>query len=150
MIHSWLNVYLITTIFHPASANANLDVLLFSSPKDLRVAFGTKNLESYFNTGKITQKRRISGSYRNGEKSNGQLKYRICDLQGWSNTDLKGFAASLGVEMSYKEKMDFYKEQMLDGLIAEPEIFLEYMVEDTIRLFDIREKFIDNIRWLKE
>ncbi len=122
----------------------SFDVLLFYSPKDLRVAFGTKNLEPYFNQGKITQKRRVAGNYRNDE-----LKYRIRDLKGWSNTTLKGFAASVGVEMPFKEKMDFYKEQMLDGLIAEPEIFLEYMVEDTICLFEIREEFVSNIRELQ-
>ena len=122
----------------------SFDVLLFYSPKDLRVAFGTKNLESYFKEGKITQKRRIAGNYRNDE-----LKYRICDLKGWSNKSLKEFAASVGVEMRSKDAMDFYKSHMLDGLIAEPENFLEYMVEDTKKLFDIREKFTGHIQCLQ-
>ena len=74
---------------------------------------------------------------------------RHCDLKGWSNKSLKNFAASVGVEMTAKVKMDDYKSHMLDGLIAEPETFIDYMVGDTTCLFEIREKFVENIQWLQ-
>ena len=122
----------------------SFDVLMFYSPKDLNISFGFENLKPYYNKRKITQKQRLSGKYFN-EK----LSYRICDLKGWSNTTLKGFAASVGVEMTSRDKMDDYKSHMLDGLIAEPETFINYMVGDTTCLFEIREKFVKNIQWLQ-
>ena len=132
------------------------NVLMYYSPKDLNVSFGFKNLKPFYNKKKITQKKRLSGTYINTDtdtetktKTKNELKYRICDLKGWSNTKLKDFAASVGVEMKSKDKMDDYKTHMLDGLIAEPETFLDYMVGDTTCLFEIRVKFIENIQWLQ-
>ena len=128
------------------------NVLMYYSPKDLNVSFGFKNLKPFYDKRKITQKQRISGTYTNvntESKSKNKLEYRICDLKGWSNTSLKEFAASVGVEMTAKDKMDDYKTHMLDGLIAEPETFLDYMVGDTTCLFEIREKFVENIQWLQ-
>ena len=123
---------------------ASFDVLMYYSPMDLNISFGFKNLDPYYKKGDIKQKKRLSGDYRNDD-----LKYRVCDLKGWSNTSLKGFAASVGVEMTAKDEMDDYKTHMLDGLIAEPETFLDYMVGDTTCLFEIREKFVENIQWLQ-
>jgi hypothetical protein len=117
---------------------------MFYSPKDLNVSFGFENLKPYYNKRKITQKKRLSGKYFN-EK----LAYRNCDLNGWTNKSLKEFADSVGVVMTSKDKMDDYKSHMLDGLIAEPETFIDYMVGDTTSLFEIREKFVENIQWLQ-
>lgn len=122
----------------------SFDVLMFYCPKDLNVAFGFENLKLYYNKKKITQKKRLAGNYYN-EK----LSYKICDLKGWTNKSLKGFAASVGVEMTSKDKMDDYKSHMFDGLITEPETFIDYMVGDTTCLFEIREKFVQNIQWLQ-
>ena len=138
----------------------SFDVLMYYSPKDLNVSFGFENIKPFYNKKKITQKKRLSGTYINTDseaqkktktktKTKNELKYHICDLKGWSNTDLKDFAASVGVEMTAKDKMDDYKTHMLDGLIAEPETFLDYMVCDTTCLFEIREKFVQNIQWLQ-
>ena len=130
------------------------DVLMYSSPKDLNVSFGFENIKPFYDKKKITQKKRLSGTYVNtyvdtDAKTRNKLEYKICDLKGWSNTKLKDFAASVGVEMTAKDKMDDYKTHMLDGLIEEPEIFLDYMIGDTTCLFEIREKFIENIQWLQ-
>ena len=119
----------------------SFDVLMFYSPKDLNISFGFDNLDAYYKKGKISQKRRISGRYENGN-----LKYRICDLSGWTNTSLKEFAKSVGVAMTSKDTMDDYKSHMLDGLVEQPETFIEYMVGDTTSLFEIREKFFNQIQ----
>ena len=119
----------------------SFDVLMFYSPKDLNISFGFDNLDAYYKKGKISQKKRISGSYRNGN-----LRYRICDLSGWTNTSLKEFAKSVGVAMTSKDTMDDYKSRMLDGLIDHPETFIDYMVGDTTCLFEIREKFFNQIQ----
>ncbi len=51
--------------------------------------------------------------------------------------------------MISKDKKDNYKTYILDGLIADPKTFLDYMVGDTTCLFEIREKFVENIQWLQ-
>ncbi len=121
-----------------------LETLFYYSAKDLWLAFGHDMIHEKIMDGTITQKRNISG-----EITCQRLKFKFCDLVGWSNSSLKDFATSVSVEMVSKSDMDDYKSRMLDGLVAEPEKFLDYMVGDTIALFEIEDNFVTSIQYLQ-
>ena len=123
----------------------SFETLFYYSAKDLWLAFGHDLIHEKIMDGTLTQKRNIVG-----EISLQGLKFKFRDLIGWSNSSLKDFATSVGAEMASKSDMDEYKSQMLDGLTAEPEKFLDYMVGDTVALFDIEDKFVESIQYLQE
>jgi len=119
----------------------NNDVLMFSSPRDIWISHGWSNVEGDFDQANIDKKRNVRGGYTLDDR-----KFRIWDLSGWTNEGLKGLAASVGVNTADKGLMDAYKANMLKGLIAEPELFIDYGISDAEMLPEIVNKFTEGQR----
>jgi hypothetical protein len=113
-------------------------LLTFFSPKDLEFAVGWDALKTAIDKKKVHQRHNLSGSI---DLPN--LTVYIKDLCGWAGkTSLNKFASALGITMQSKSVMDDYKTHMMDGLLAHPEDFLRYSVDDARVLLDCQSSFL--------
>ncbi len=101
-------------------------LLTFFSPKDIEYAVGWNAFKIAIDQKKVHQRNNLSGSI---DLPN--LKVHIKDISGWAGkTSLNKFAGALGIKMNSKTVMDDYKTHMMDGLVAHPEHFVRYSVDD--------------------
>jgi hypothetical protein len=129
----------------PVEANfSHVDNLIFSSPRDIWKSHGWNNVEEFFDEANIDKKRAIEGSYKLSTRN-----YKIWDLSGWTNESLKSLAMSVSVDTKDKGKMDKYKSNMLQGLIDEPEMFIDYSMNDPELLLKIVQEFTKGQRTLQ-
>jgi hypothetical protein len=113
-------------------------LLTFYSPKDLEYAVGWNALKIAIDRNKVHQRQNLSGSI---DLPN--LRVYIKDISGWAGkTSLNTFAGALGIKMQSKSVMDEYKSHRMDGLIAHPEDFLRYSVDDARVLLDCQGSFL--------
>ena len=115
----------------------SLRITMFFSPTDLILFIGWDTLKDLIQNHTISQKRCIITSK--------VCDFQVEDISGWTNLSLVNFAASQGVILEDKSKMDDYKDRMTDGLLEYPEEFIDYAFGDTRPLFEIRDNFINNI-----
>jgi hypothetical protein len=123
---------------------------MFFSFQDLNFAFGWNNVEKQLKNEisskskrKIEQRRSITGTLKIEDYSSSrQNRWRIRDLSGVTNMSLKDFAASLGIEMKDKGKLDDLKSCMDVALLNKTEIFLDYALGDVFVLEEIYFSFL--------
>jgi hypothetical protein len=130
--------------------------------KDLTICFGQENMLPYYignaknkkknkninlkEQFKIVQRRSISGKLKFEifyKKREFEFIIILRDLFGLDSFGLESLIASSGlsdVNLEFKSLMDNYKEKIDDGLLAEPEKFVNYAMNDAIVLLDILEK----------
>jgi len=123
---------------------SHVDNLIFSSPRDIWKSHGWNNVEEFFDEGNIDKKRAINGNYELSKRN-----YKIWDLSGWTNESLKSLAQSVSVDTKDKGLMDKYKSKMLQGLINEPELFIDYSMNDPELLLKIVQEFTKGQRTLQ-
>lgn len=108
-------------------------LFFFYSLQDLNYAFGTEFLQPYYTDDKkfISQKRNVQGCLTYEELFQGQtykFLFKIKDLAGLYSGGLANLAAS--VDLSKKEGLEEYKEDMGYALTAFTLLFLEYGLND--------------------
>jgi hypothetical protein len=118
------------------------NLLMFFSPKDVRFALGETKFVKDLLAGKISQRNALFSQRGYGVK--------LYDLFGLSGKQkLEKMATALGIEMDAKNSMDIYKKVMINGLIFEPEMFLDYAVQDVTVLPKIYKALLNVVRGIE-
>ena len=122
-----------------------LDVLMYSSPKDVEGMIGRKAWREILLDPKspISKKRNLTGTftYRGTE-------YTLKDLFGTFGTSLEKALISVGVNNPYKtlaDKGNRSKGRMDLFMVEDPNEFLMYAVGDTIFLMDVLQRRVEQV-----
>lgn len=127
-----------------------VDLRLFYSLKDLTIALGKNAAVPLY--APLDAKEKAQGTYlkRLEQRRNitafelpiDGLTVSIHDLKGWQPVGgLDALASSTGVNMGNKKAMDKYKSHMLDGLLEDTDTFLDYSIDDAVKLNEIADGF---------
>ena len=121
------------------------DLFLYYSLKDLTYGFGFKNMMPYDLEKKpgLVQRRNISGKIeieQNYGERGYDLVFKIRDLCGLHPGGLKDLAKSVSLEKI--DKFDPFKSNMDQALLTQPDLFIEYAMNDALLLPNIFEKKI--------
>jgi len=136
-----------TYLMDTLELSGQAELRFFYSPKDIEYFIGCDCAKKiYLND--LEKKRCIKGNFTiKSDKYSLTLKCR--DAVGWTNTGLKGLAEGLGVDMINKSEMDKYKHNMLKGAEEMPSEFLNYAMDDVIKLDEIFNKYPELINWVE-
>ena len=63
-----------------------------------------------------------------------KIEYHCIDLKATTNGSLEALASSFGIVMKNKKIMDEYKSTMSLGFQLEPDLFIEYAMDDVVSL----------------
>jgi hypothetical protein len=138
----WLQDYL-----DRAGVGRGEDVRLafFFSPKDVQYAVGWEAFDTAIHKKEVRQRNNLSGNFPAG----GRTMY-LKDLYGWAGKKgLAGFLSAMGVATPAKGLMDEFKSNILCGVEAHPEAFLDYAVGDVTCLREAHARFVDHVRRLQ-
>jgi hypothetical protein len=118
-------------------------VLMFFSPKDLEYLLGWRWLYNAIMKGFLRQHNNIS--------STKPCDVDVLDVYGWAGKNkLETLLSFLGVDSSSKGLMDEYKACMWRGLLAKPEDYLTYAVDDGRKLLQAYKAFVTYFRRLQK
>jgi hypothetical protein len=136
---------LLERVLKAENAGKSARLLMFYSPKDIEYAIGWEAMQELIDGEVLIQKRNLRGK----AVVAGTTVY-LRDEKGWAGPGgLANLASQNNVLMASKPDMDAYKSHMLDGLLNEPQKFIEYSMGDTDALLEIERKFVELVRWVQ-
>ena len=119
----------------------------FYSPKDITYFIGEEAAREVF-LHNLEKRRVITGKFKINSE-NYSLTLHCKDAIGWSNKGLADLAAAVGVEMENKSSMDEYKNNMIRGAEENPLEFIQYAIDDVVKLDEIFDKYLELIQWVQ-
>ena len=135
---------------------SSIPVLFYFSLKDIKYFFGNEiyeHIEPLIHTGRKSGFNRyqtlspFSFVYENNDIKM-IFRIKLVDLFGLNSRGLLALSSSVNVKMNEKEALNEYKTDMRVAIEKKPNIFLNYLYEDTSSLLPILTNFNDYIKGL--